>query len=105
VARAKVPEAEIRRESPPRDRTFSACRQRGTRGCQRGQGRRPVQAPFKASRRETPPATKAVPLTADHGRLTPMVPDLSQCKGSCVLTPEVCLVCFSPLDQWTPCRG
>jgi len=46
----------------------------------------------KASHRKPLPVTEAAPPTADCGRVARMLPDLSQYKGSHVLTPGVCLV-------------
>jgi hypothetical protein len=60
--------------------------------------------PSKVSCHETPSAPEAVLSTEDHGRAAPILPNLSQCEGTCVSNPGLCWVCFSPPDQWTPCR-
>jgi hypothetical protein len=91
----------VRRPSPPRERTIPARRQRGARGHQRGQGRRPVQSEPP----HEPPSVGAARLTAGRGRVVLVLPDLSRCEGSRVPTPGECLACSSRLGQPTPCRG
>ncbi len=90
----------VRRPSPPRERTIPARRQRGARGHQRGQGRRPVQSEPP----HEPPSVGAARLTAGRGRVVLVLPDLSRCEGSRVPTPGECLACSSRLSQPTPCR-
>jgi hypothetical protein len=61
-------------------------------------------SPSKASHHTTPPAPGVARPATGSGRVMLMLPDLSKCEGSCVLTPEECPAYSSQQGQQTPCR-
>ncbi len=58
----------------------------------------------RTSGHTTLPAFGASRLAAGRGRATPVLPDLSKCKGSLFPIPEECPACSNWLGQLTPCR-